>query len=115
MNLTAEEYRQLEAIKVLYPWAKWIARCQYHSLQGFDKKPSGSDFCYRDDNGVGVSISLPMAALRSLTQDSEPLNIDEALEGRGCKHCDPWGDELLEMEKEVDICPHCGRRLEGEE
>lgn len=125
MNLTCEEYKQLDAIKVLYPDIKYIARDTSGMVWGYKQMAFRGEYAFFNDDSVSEYRYFCENILPSLTWESEPLNIDEALEGRRCDKwinlhdTDEWYGGLYKCPvcEDVNIgvsnyCPNCGRRLE---
>lgn len=134
MNLTPEEYKQLRAIKIIYPWSKWVTR----------DKNVGIFICeIRPKHGIhnGEWDILDANILPSLIWESEPLNIDEALknhtrvkkdieltkdkrvgvwlvvnEGKDylCSECGVSAlYNYFESKEKSKYCPNCGAKMKG--
>lgn len=83
MNLKPEEYRQLESIKMLYPWAGWVAKTVNKNICVYELQPCRNIAMFGDKYVLSDRCIIKNKnILPSLTWESEPLNIDEALKNR---------------------------------
>lgn len=76
-----EEYYHLLAIKKFYPWAIWVLRRPNSKLYLFREEPIVKGFSFLNVKGAWDIFPVD-DFLPSLTCESEPLNIDEALTNR---------------------------------
>lgn len=123
MDLTPRQYRVLEAIKILSPLGRYLARDKDGDLWCYAELPTRNKTMWLG----GTAYKVNMYHFPLITWDTEPFSIDELLIDSGCDFCKnadfstfgiyndrvslAAGNSKFDEDEQFQFCPECGKEL----